>query len=67
MAELKDQITIMFNKFPREQVKLACTRFRPRLEKVIKSTLSRIEANNKTNNILFKFLDLIKYQRCYAF
>ena len=37
MAELKDQITIMFNNLPREQVKLACTRFRPRLEKVVKS------------------------------
>lgn len=35
MAELKDRITVVFNKLPREQVKLACARFRPRLEKVV--------------------------------
>ncbi|QQP51455.1 Hypothetical protein FKW44_012828 [Caligus rogercresseyi] len=33
--KLKDRITDVFNKSPREQIKLICTRFRPRLEKVV--------------------------------
>ena len=37
MAELKDQITVVFNKLPREQGKCACDRFRPRLEKVVEA------------------------------
>ena len=37
MAELKDQITVVFNKLPREKGKCACDRFRPRLEKVVEA------------------------------
>ena len=35
IAELKDQTTKVVNKLPREQVRLDCTRFRHRLEKVV--------------------------------
>ena len=40
MAELKNWIIVVFNKLPREQVKLACNRFRLRLEKVIEVELA---------------------------
>ena len=33
--EFKEQITVVFNKLPRERVKLTCAQFRPGLEKVI--------------------------------
>ena len=36
LVELKNFIITLFKELPREQVKLACARFRPRLEKVVK-------------------------------
>ena len=35
LAVFKYRITVVFNKLPRDQVRLACKRFRARLEKVV--------------------------------
>ncbi|QQP40522.1 Hypothetical protein FKW44_014592 [Caligus rogercresseyi] len=58
MAELKVTITIVF-KMPREQVKLACSRFRleERLSKLRVPTSSRMEANIQTNIIFFYIIE----------